>query len=62
MGVPPFLTRHEFGDVVFDRARRLAKRETESMRHAKNVRIHGERRILEGDRHHHVCRLAADPG
>jgi len=62
MRVPPFLPRHEFGNIVFDRARRFAKREPQSMRDAKNVRINRKRRILEGNGHHDVCRLAADAG
>jgi hypothetical protein len=58
--VAPLLARDELRDVVLDVARRLAERESEPVRDAKYVRVDGERRLLERDRHHHVGRLSPD--
>ena len=51
--------RHEFDDVVFDVARRLAERQSQTVGNAKDVRVDGKGCFLEGDRHDDARSLAA---
>jgi len=56
----PLLFRHEFGDVGLDVARRFAQGETEAMRDAEYVRVHGKGGLRKRHRHHDARGLASD--
>jgi len=54
VGVAPLLGRHEARDIVFHISWCLAKRQAKAMRYSKDVRVHGESRLFECDRHHDI--------
>ena len=62
MCVAPMFPWNRLLQPELDFLRRLAHRETQSIRHTKNMGIHCNRRISKRDTHHDICRLSPDAG
>lgn len=58
---PEFL-RHNAHELVFNGAHGAARRKPGSIGDAKDVRIHCNGRLTEGDIQHHIGSLPADTG
>ena len=60
MRIAPILTRDCLLQPLLHLERRLADCKPQTVRHAKDMGVDGNRGCVKGDAHHDICRLASD--